>query len=541
MCRLSVGLLLVVATSAEYHWTGTEWKWQDETDTCESFKWNETLKVNKDLKFTNKFNFGEDSVEATLWVKLTAFTCMYKPKDLKRWDISIENTEEKGKEKSCLAPKKDGVITTETTVPPEARGDNKSDQLVFDISSKEPTIIEEDLQETNNCKNGDTSSQEDDDDYDNDLEGSGGIICESEDTNAWHNIGTTLLKKWKQYNLKITVANNDGNTTTEVAHDTMEWSCKDGVTKIPRMKICDHSEDCPGGEDEGEVCNPSALPRKLSFICYAFMATVIIIYIFCKTCCKIPRNYNTELKTGKRSIDEKKDFVSRYKEAHNNTKEFLEFLSEVKFALYKAGSPEKTAQVCLWARMAEQELHPKPKQRYRCFLLQVTGDFFFFVLFFVTLILEPIMIPYRVMQNIFLLGSDQLTGDLVAAKVGLKARLLMKINRWLAPRVPQWYIGSLFVMFLKLCLHMFDYVKDVGEFLLTHIFNSLFITFSDITSVIFHFDTEVLQQTYDQHQGFNFFYFFLSSVILLAVSHIFNAIYWTLLKHTKSSVVNIGG
>ena len=50
---------------------------------------------------------------------------------------------------------------------------------------------------------------------------------------------------------------------------------------------------------------------------------------------------------------------------------------------------------------------------------------------------------------------------------------------------------------------------------------------------------EVLQQTYDQHQGFNFFYFFLSSVILLLVSHIFNATYWTLLKHSKTSQVDM--
>ena len=51
----------------------------------------------------------------------------------------------------------------------------------------------------------------------------------------------------------------------------------------------------------------------------------------------------------------------------------------------------------------------------------------------------------------------------MAAKVGLQARLRMRIDQWLAPRVLPWYIGSIFVMFLHLCLHMFDYVKDVGE------------------------------------------------------------------------------
>ena len=71
-------------------------------------------------------------------------------------------------------------------------------------------------------------------------------------------------------------------------------------------------------------------------------------------------------------------------------------------------------------------------------------------------------------------------------------------------------------------------------------FHAFIDNFSDITSVIFHFDVEVLQQTYDQHQGFNFFYFFVSSVVLLLVSHIFNAAYWTLIKHSKKSQVDMG-
>jgi hypothetical protein len=61
-------------------------------------------------------------------------------------------------------------------------------------------------------------------------------------------------------------------------------------------------------------------------------------------------------------------------------------------------------------------------------------------------------------------GSDPFTGDLVAAKVGLMARLRMRIDRWLAPRVLPWYIANILIMFLHLCLHMFDYVKDVGKF-----------------------------------------------------------------------------
>ena len=333
----------------------------DDSAACESFNWNETLKVNEDLKFTNKFNTEEDSVETTLWVKLTAFTCPYKLGDIKKWNFTLSNTEEEDQKKMCQELKKEKVAIRETTVLPEAtkETDNNSDNLVPNEESTE----------TNNGNTADSSDQDD--------KGEG--ISEDEETSDWHNTSTTILRKWKQYNLKIIVVNEDGNVTeTQVKHDTLEWSCKDGKTKIPRIKICNHIPDCPGGEDEGEVCTPSALPRKLSFLCYAFMATVIIIYIFWKTCGKKTRHtINTKNTTENVTIDEKKVFLSRYKEAHVNKDKFLKFVSEVKFSLYKAGSPEKTAQVSQWARMAEQQLHPKAKQRYHCILRQINGRFNF--------------------------------------------------------------------------------------------------------------------------------------------------------------------
>ena len=312
----------------------------DKTNSCETFDWSKTLKVNVDIKFTIKFNIEEDSVETTLWVKQTAFTCLYKLNDLKLLNFTISNTENQHFDKMCLAPKIEKVIRRETTVPPEAtlRADNDSDQLDPERTTEETTIINEESPETSNRNTGNSSVQDD----------KGDDRSESAETIAWHNIRTTtILRKWKPYNLKITVVDEDGNTTEiEVAHDTLEWSCKDGDTRIPRIQICNHSPDCPCGEDEGEVCTPSALHRKLSFICYAFMATIIIIYIFWKTCCKKTGNSKTKNTTERVNIDGKNVFLSRYKEAHVDRDKFLQFLSEVKFALYKAGSPEKTAQVC---------------------------------------------------------------------------------------------------------------------------------------------------------------------------------------------------
>ena len=52
--------------------------------------------------------------------------------------------------------------------------------------------------------------------------------------------------------------------------------------------------------------------------------------------------------------------------------------------------------------------------------------------------------------------------------------------------------------------------------------------FADITSILWHFDTAVIQQAYQQFNGFNFFYLFVSSVCLLVISHLCNAVYWSL-------------
>ena len=49
---------------------------------------------------------------------------------------------------------------------------------------------------------------------------------------------------------------------------------------------------------------------------------------------------------------------------------------------------------------------------------------------------------------------------------------------------------------------------------------------ADITAIMRHFDTVVVQKSYKPYGGFNFNYLFITSVCLLIVSHVFNAIYW---------------
>ena len=49
---------------------------------------------------------------------------------------------------------------------------------------------------------------------------------------------------------------------------------------------------------------------------------------------------------------------------------------------------------------------------------------------------------------------------------------------------------------------------------------------ADITAIMRHFDRVVVQQSYEPYGGFNFNYLFITSICLLIVSHVFNAIYW---------------
>jgi hypothetical protein len=59
--------------------------------------------------------------------------------------------------------------------------------------------------------------------------------------------------------------------------------------------------------------------------------------------------------------------------------------------------------------------------------------------------------------------------------------------------------------------------------------------FLDITAILYHFDTVIVQKVYEPYNGFNFNYLFITSASLLIFSHICNAFYWAVLlkKNTK--------
>ena len=95
---------------------------------------------------------------------------------------------------------------------------------------------------------------------------------------------------------------------------------------------------------------------------------------------------------------------------------------------------DKMIHVCQWIREVEDELHEDVAERYHCYLSQYGG-------------------------------SHPLTARILNPPGGLELRVRKRIDKHLAPRLAPWYVLNITGLFLMLCLHMFDYVKDIGEFL----------------------------------------------------------------------------
>ena len=315
-------------------------------------KWNEHAQLGKDLQIKNQKD-ANGLVKANLLVKPSAFKGVCNIKEMHDWTFTVEREEVKVDMKTATPTTSNTNTGTKSTEKPETDYEEQ-------ITTQE-TIREE--VETNIEKRGSK------DDYKKRNNSS----VES------HSVANFTLKRWREYSLRITAVNQLGIPTTKTfSHDTKEWACNDGKTRIPQRELCNNIKDCPGGEDEGEVCNPSPLPRNLSFLCYAGMSAIIIIYIAYKSilnCCQRPeRNIPLEKKTDMITKD-RRSFVSKYKDSHANMSEFPKFIRDVKYELHKTNNPKKKKEVCQWIRQVEQEVHLTPKERYSCILKNFTGEF----------------------------------------------------------------------------------------------------------------------------------------------------------------------
>ena len=97
-------------------------------------------------------------------------------------------------------------------------------------------------------------------------------------------------------------------------------------------------------------------------------------------------------------------------------------------------------------------------------------------------------------------------------------------------------------MFIFLCLHHFDYIKDIGEKVpaFESFPNSLVIEITvpvpDISVILDHFDRMVVQSSYEAYHGFNFQYLFVTSVCLICTSHVVNGVYWAIRRAVNPKV-----
>jgi len=260
--------------------------------------------------------------------------------------------------------------------------------------------------------------------------------------------------------------------------------CLDKNKSISQTKFCDGKKDCPDGDDENtEICEASNLLKKLSYIISYPLILILVVSYFV-----LPKiHYNQSVvkkisiefgikKTNVKALQEtaarKDEFITKYKKAHSNLSEMKMLVDEMKYDLYKKGNKGNQQEVSSWVKEIEDELHNNAEERYQCILTY-----------------------YKASHPLIDKIADPEGG--ILGKIG---KLGLNLNCLL--------------LFVLLLFHIFDYVKDI-----------------DVTEVIYHYDITVLQQVYEQYKGFNFFHLFLTSLGLLFVSHIFNAIYWLLIRH----------
>ena len=289
-----------------------------------------------------------------------------------------------------------------------------------------------------------------------------------------------ILSRWRQYAIDLTAADpqwevragiglEGGEETLQLDFNTFRWDCQDIIgTSITQTQFCDGFAHCPNGRDEHkDICQVSQLPRRLSYLSYVYMLIFILGYFRLLTD-EDPASESQHIRmiikqSFKKCLHQKavSDFKALYVEIHQFGPNFEAFCQEVKYEMYQ--NPAKVGLISKWVREIEEELHGEAKEIYKC----INSNFG---------------------------GSHYLTTRIVDPEGGVIAKIQAKVNQMMFPRRIRWHFLSNFVMFIMLCLHMFDYVKDIGEMFPFLSFVNLF--FSDITAILHHFDRVVVQQSY---------------------------------------------
>ena len=249
-----------------------------------------------------------------------------------------------------------------------------------------------------------------------------------------------ILYRWRQYDIEVTAEdlNTGEKAVTVFEHNTFQWDCKDKLgTKITQTQFCDGTPNCPNERDEkSEICKVSQLPKKLSYLFYVYMILFILAYFpYLRVEPQHSEGQHLEMITKKAFNKylyqrEKSDFIAQYREIHLSESKCEKFFGDLKYEMYQ--NPAKMEEVCTWVKEAEEELHKDANAIYDCVLTNFGG-------------------------------SHQVTARIVDPKGDIVTKIGSKIDQMVRPRKIKWYLFKIAIMFAMLCLHMFDYVKDIGK------------------------------------------------------------------------------
>ena len=245
-------------------------------------------------------------------------------------------------------------------------------------------------------------------------------------------VPTIALKRWREYEIVIIVENVKTGKSIEKTfqYNTFRWQCPGTCQTIGQLQLCDGTDDCLGGADESKKnCEVSQLPQKTAYGLYGYMMLLITIYSMFMTSRKpaITRREELELLNEERLFDSK-----LYKDQHTDGNFSLS--SKIKQFTYNKlfdVDDEQVTEICKQVRAAEVEIHRDSKEVYDCILKHFDGD-------------HPI------------------TARLVDPSGGLMLKAKKFVNQKMDSKT-RWFGLRLNSMFIFLCLHHFDYIKDIGE------------------------------------------------------------------------------
>ena len=266
------------------------------------------------------------------------------------------------------------------------------------------------------------------------------IVSEAKLTEKGLKGSTAILTRWRKFliSVKARSSREEVEITKVFEFNTFEWRCDPEDPSSPSIlngQLCNQVSDCPsnatsvGSDEDPKICNVSQLPKKLSYLLYVYMVAILSAYFLGL------RSVSGEL-VPKKSIKvdpneplpskEKREFKTEYKNAHRNGIGMEEYVRNVQYQIYQSRS-SASQRMCQWVRECEEELHGDPKFAYHCILYYYGG-------------------------------SHPITARIIDPSGGLLKIFLRKAKTWMTTANIR-----IFFMFVMLCLHMFDYVKDIGE------------------------------------------------------------------------------